>query len=235
MHDPQSKSYARWLKTDSGRAYKAKQIRYKKAALAIMWLESIKDELYTIASECEELEWAISDDETLLDVLDGDSEDIEEFRFMFADLSANCNRLHETLQDSYVTEHFDDFFVKILGDKYTVIGFDKYQEDYYGLTSYEQNWAQSESAKRLKRLTKDDLLSISGQCFGIALSIVDIRHTYDCLKSAFDLLKGDRVELLKNVKDIEAAYEAVENGADSYATNHFDNLLWRLPDKVWIA
>ena len=93
------------------RAEKARNFRYRRAALAIIQRDTIDDEMYNIASECSELEYAVEDDETLLDVFDGDTDEIREFRFMFSDLSDKCERLQSTLRDGYVTDHFDDFFV----------------------------------------------------------------------------------------------------------------------------
>ncbi len=47
------------------RAYKARQLRYRRAALTMLQRDSIDDELYNIANECAELEWVIGDDDTL--------------------------------------------------------------------------------------------------------------------------------------------------------------------------
>ena len=226
----------KWLKTDAGMAYSAKNMRYKRAALSMMQLDSIIDELYEISSECSELEWSVSDDETLLDALGGDSDDISEFRFAFSDLSSKCESLQGYLNETGVTEHFDDFFVGISGNHYKMIGYDSFREDYFSLTMLERGLAQSESGKRLMRLTKENLISISGQCFGVALAILDIRHSYGCLKAAFDILKGDRMELLKDIKGIEGAYE--ESQKEEFrgpATNRLDTMLCNLPDKVWVG
>ena len=232
----QEKARRRWLKTDAGMAHSAKNMRYKKAALGIMQYESIDNELYEISSECSDLEWTVSDDETLIDALGGDSDEVSEFRFVLSDLSSKCEQLQENLHESNVSEYFDDFFVGIMGNRYKTIGYDSHQEDYYGLSIFESDLAQTASGKRIMKLTKENMLSVAGQCFGVALAILDIRHSYGCLKAAFDILKGDRVELLKDVKSVEESYEeAAHEGFRGDATSRFEKMLWNLPDLVWIA
>ena len=210
------------------RQEKARQLRYRKAALSLIQYDRLADELYNIASECDELTWAVDDDEMLLDVFDGDTDEIHEFRMMFADLSANCERLRENLSENYVTEHFDDFFVGSLGNTHKVIGYDSIEEDYFSLTSFEAGLAQGVSGKRLMTLTKEKMIAVSGQCIGVMICFLDLRHKYDCLKATFDLLRDDRAELIKGVKALEAAYEKAQ--ADKYdydAQRAFDDILWR--------
>ena len=78
-------AYQKWLKTDNGRAYKAKQMRYKKAAMLIYNINDITDELYTIQTECDEIRYFMDDDETLTAALDGDEEEAYEFKMLFMD------------------------------------------------------------------------------------------------------------------------------------------------------
>ena len=216
-------------------AQKARCLRYKKAALALVQRETIADELYELNNECSELEWAVEDDEKLLDVFDGDSDEIHEFRMMFTDLSIKCERLSQTLRDEYVTEFFDDFFVGSLGSSYSMVGYDYFEEDYFHLTKFEAELAESDSGKRLMGLTKKELIAISGQCTGIMISFLDVRHSYDCLRSTLDMLRDDRAELLKSVRGIEEAYEKTQKDDHDYAArSNYDDLLSRLPDIAWV-
>ena len=183
---------------------KARSMRYKKPALAMLTYEYLYDELYEISGECDEIRYFINDDDdTLLYALDGDEEEEYEFRMMFSDLSAKCERLADELNDSYAREYFDDFFTGILGDKYSVVVYDGYEEDYFGLSGYERHLAHTDSGKRLMRRSKEELLSIAGQCFGIALCMLDIRHKYDYLKSAFDILRDENTSVLMMVRAID--------------------------------
>lgn len=231
-------SYERWIRTKNGRAYKAKQLRYKKAALRTLNMEDISDELYAINSECDEIRYFMSDDDTLLDAMDGDDDEAYEFKMLFSDLSGKCEQLYEAIHDNYVNEHFNDFMVGILGNRYNCIGYDGFMEDYYALTGYEGDMAQNESGKRIMRLTKEETLSVAGQCFGIAISFLDVRHSYDYLKSSFCILKETNISILQVIKDIEVMYEkaaADEFYLSSESTKQFDYLVACLPDEVWLS
>ena len=217
------------------KAEKARNQRYKRAALALIQRDRLEDELDTIANECYDLEWAIDDDETLIDIFDGDTDEIHEFRMMFSDLSGKCERLQNCLRDWGVSKYFDDFFTGALGNAYSMVGYDGYEEDYFNLTRYEAEFAQSVSGKRLMVLTKEALIATAGQCFGVMMCFLDIRHSYECLKSTFDMLKDDRTELLKNVRTVEDAYEKTQDDPYNWdVRSEYDNLLSRLPDRVWV-
>jgi len=220
---------------ENRKAFKAKNLRYRRAALQLMRLDDLHDELDKISEECEELEWAVQDDEKLIDVFDGDTDEIVEFRMMFSVLSAKCCELIETLRGQYVTEHFDDFFVGALGGAYSMVGYDSFQEDWYGLTSFEAGLAQETSGKRLMKLTKENLIATAGQCVGVMMCFLEIRHSYDCLKSVFDALRDDRAELIGNVRTVEDLYDRMQEDPGNYSlSKQFDEALWRLPDRVWV-
>lgn len=218
------------------RAEKARNTRHRRAALAIMQRDTLEDELYAIQSECNDLEWAVEDDETLIDVFDGDADEIYEFRMMFSDLSAKCQRLYDRLSDECVNEHFDDYFVGALGSAYSMVGYDSVEEDYYHLTRYEAELAHGASGKRLMGITKERIIAVGGQCVGVMMCFLDIRHSYDCLKATLDLLRDDRAELLKNVRTFEDAYQKTQatDWRDREAVWEFDDLLSRLPSRVWV-
>jgi len=237
MSDRQNEqALKRWYATENGRAYKAKQMRYKKAAMQIYNIEQITDELYNISNECDEIRYFMSDDETLTSALNVDDEEAYEFRMLFMDLSAKCEKLDGILREEYVSEHFDDFLVGMLGNRFNTIGYDGYEEDYYNLTRYESELAQSESGKRALRLTKEQLLSTCGHCLGIVISFLDVRHSFDYLKASFDILKENNTSILKVIKDIEALYEkAVDDGFYGENKKLFNAYIEGLPDEVWLS
>ena len=217
---------------------KARQLRYKKAALARLNLDTIRDELSEISENCDNVRYFIEDDsETLLAALDGDEEEEYEFKMMFFDLSAKCDRLSEVLYDGYVTEYFDDFLVGVAGNRYELVGYDGYEEDYYSLASYDSEAGTKESGKRLMRLTKNELISTAGQVFGIVMSFLDITSCYDSLKAAFDILREDNTSYLKIIKEIDSVYDAADK--DGFypwdnSTKRFDELVDQLPDRAWL-
>lgn len=221
------------------KAEKAKAMMYKKAALAELNIETIVNELEEICVDCDEVEYFMSDEESLIDALDGDEETEYEFKMMFCDLAAESEHLFDTLNENYITEHFNDLFVGIMSkgfDCYEIVGFDSYEEDYFHLSSFETNWAKNESAKRLKRLTKDELLSVCGQCFGIAMSYINVKFKYDHLKATFDILKGENGAILKAVKEIERLYNDMfdDDYINREAENKFNKYLNHLPERIWI-
>lgn len=217
------------------KAEKARNLRYRRPALAMMRRDSIVDELWEISEECESLEYAIEDDEKLEEAFDGDSDEIHEFKMRFSDLTYRCDRLREALCENEVNEHFDDFFVGLLGRAYEVVGFDHFEEDYFNLTRFESQFANETSKKRLMSMTKEQLIATAGQCVGTFVSFLDVRHEYDSLKSTLDILRDERAEVMKSVKSISEAWEKLqENQFNRDAARHYEALLERLPDIAWV-
>jgi len=215
-----------------------RNLRYKRPALATLGYEFMSDELYEIGSACSDVQWfAENDSETLLNALDGDDEAEWEFRMAFSDLQGKVEELDNAFRDSDVREYFDDCTVALIGNRYKTLGFDMEQEDYFSMTSYEQDLACTESGKKLMRRTKTEMLSIIGQCLGIVIAFLDIQQSYDYLRATFDILKDENTSLLKIIKDIDTAYDAAnkENFYEWYpASKHFDALLCNLPDRIWL-
>jgi len=214
---------------------RAETLRYKRAALQLAQRDNLLMEIEEISETCENLAWSVGDDEKLHDVFDGDTDAIHEFRFRFSDLSARCSRLYEELREGYVTEHFDDFFVGTLGNRYKTVGYDTLEEDYFELTRYQAEVAQTVSGKRLMVLTKETLIAVAGQCFGVMLSFIDVRHQYDCMKSVLDALHDERAELLRNVRDFNTIYNNwQDNIYNMKLLNEFDSVVSRFPDRCWV-
>ena len=219
------------------RRLKSKNLRYKKSIAAGLNINEINDELYEIGSECENARYAVDNDEVLIEACDGDEEEAYEFRMMFSDLSGDCERLQNILNDEYVTEYFDTFFSRIADSSVTLLGFDCYEDDYYALCGYDSCLAKTESQKKLMRLTKEEIISTASQCFGVISAFLSIRYRYDYLKSALDVLNKGNGAYLEAIKGIEEAYEDVQRYRDSYnseAEKRFDKLISALPERIWI-
>ena len=154
---------------DETKQEQARSLRYKRPALALMGWETITSELSEIQSACDDVSYSMSAD-SILDAFDGDEERAWEFQMAFADLSAKCEQLSNCLYDhDELSEYFDDCTVALIGNRYKSIGYDDYEEDYYQLTNYEEELAQSEAGKRVCRWTKKDMLTNIGQCMGPSL------------------------------------------------------------------
>ena len=208
-----------------------------------MGFEFLRVELDDIRDACDTIHWwTDQDDETLLNALDGDDEDVWEFKLAFSHLEAKADELFETIHELCRYEDdfgqvYDDCTVALIGNRYQTIGYDGFEEDYYSLTGYELGLAQTESGKRLMRRTKAEIISIIGQCFGILIAFLDLRQQYDYLKATFDILRDENTSMLQQVREIDAAYKALvtaDLSARSEAEKKFDRLLSALPDRVWM-
>ncbi|MCI9677961.1 MAG: hypothetical protein HFF77_03160, partial [Oscillospiraceae bacterium] len=75
------------------------------------------------------------------------------------------------------------------------------------------------------------------QCVGILVAFLDLRQQYDYLRATFDILRDENTSLLKQVQELNDAYEAAAEarfhpGTD--ASRRFDRLLSALPDRAWV-
>lgn len=223
---------------------RTRDMRYKRPALASLGYDAMRTELWAIRDACEDIHWFTDqDDDTLLNALDGEEDEVWEFKLAFADLEAKADRLEWVIGDYYgwdgsrLGDIYDDCTIALIGDRYKVLGYDFVEEDYFSLTAYDEKLAQTEAGKRLMRRTKADLLSTIGQCMGILLAFLDLRQQYDYLKATFDILRDENTSLLQTVKEINAAYDAVAVDwwhRPQEAVRRFDALLENLPDRVWV-
>ena len=210
----------------------ARDLRYKKPMLEQLNYNGICDVLWDIQSKCEELLYIDqSDRDLLLNAMDGDEDEVEEFRMTFADISANCERLIGVISDAYIEENFDAFLVTANGGFYKTVGYDSYEEDYFALIGYEPELAQSEAAKRIMRLTKQEIVSLARTVFGVIAAYTDLVQHYDKLEAVYNIVKGENAELLSAVKRIDEAYERYIETQDVSA---YDKVLYRLPDRAWL-
>lgn len=225
------------------KAARTRELRYKRAALASMGFDHIRDELDEMRDTMATIHWwTDQDDETILNALDGDEDDAWEFKMAFSHLEARADQLFETIYELCRYEDdfgqtYDDCTVALIGNRYRTIGWDGFEEDYYALTGYESDLAQTEAGKRLMRKTKAEIISTVGQCFGILIAFLDLRQQYDYLKATFDILRDENTSMLQQVKEIDAAYQAMVTADWVERPNlekRFDRLLAALPDRAWV-
>lgn len=218
---------------------KAKALRYKKPIVKEINLDFIQQELWDMIEECENVRYYFdSDDDTLLNALDGDEDEESEMKMMFCDLCAECERMQEDLSVTYIPQYFDDFFVAIgAGDcGGGLLGWDSYEQDYFGIDLMDST-VEKESRKRLSRLTKQEMIEAAHACFKVYMAYMGLRSRYDSLKAAMDILKDENTGYLKVVKQIEEAYNKAE--LDNFyrwkeSTIEFDILINCMPDMAWI-
>lgn len=216
---------------------KARNLRYKKAIAKEVNIDKIREDLYDIMEECDNVRYYFEgEDETLLNALDDNEEEFE-FKMMFSDLSAECEQMQEDLHWEYIPEHFDDFFCAA-STREELIGWDQYEGDYFGLgSSYTEECARQEARKRMQRLTKEELMQTAQICFRIFRAYIGIKGRYESLKAAFDILRDENTGYLQMIKELNALYEAAENEDFVYwgeTTKKFDKILEALPQRAWL-
>ena len=198
------------------RAYKAKQLRYKKPIAKEMNLDAIQSELWDMIEVCSDIHWYDNDEESLVNALDGDEDEAYEFKMAFSDLEARA---------SYWGGYW---------------GYDEHEGDYYGLEPYEYSWAEDEAARKIMKLTKKQILEVVGQCLKIAHAYMAIRYRYDCLEAAIEILRGTNMECIKIVKGIEEQYFIADRSSEGFKWRNnpevikFNNMLLEVPQEYWI-
>lgn len=221
---------------------KARLMRYKKPIVKNLNITIITEELYNIQNECENIRWYVdTDDETLINALDGNEDEAYEFKMMFGDLCAECDRMYSDLTTEWVPDCFDSFFVGIgAGEDFGgILGYDSYEQDYFGLSCTDE-FAEDESRKALRRLTKDELIAASRQCFRIYQSFMALTYRYDCLKAAMDILKDQNTGYIQMVKQIEETYGKAEKASKGFRydfvkeVRELDRLIKNMPQEAWI-
>ena len=111
--------------------------------------------------------------------------------------------------------------------------------DYIPLDSWETQRAEEEAGKKLRRLTKDQILETAGVCLRIARQYLALQYRHDCLSAAFDIIKGRHEGLLQLVKYIDETYELAEKETDGFkymfgdAVHALDRALSGLPERLW--
>lgn len=221
--------------------FKAKQLRYKKPIAKNLNLDSLTQDLWDIQEACEEVHWYTDSDDgndSLINALAGDEDEAYEFKMAFSDLCAECERMIEDIQEEWVPECFDIFFVAAGADD--LLGWDSYEQDYYGISQYESGLAENDSRDRLKRMTKDELIDASRQCFKVYQAYIGLRNRYDSLKAAIDILRDQNTGVLQAVKEIEKLYDATQEKQGNYAEyskewKEFERCTDALPQEAWIA
>ena len=208
------------MTAEEKRAEKAKALRYKKPIVTGLTLEAIKDRLYEMQGECYDVQYAIDGDDgdEILSAMLGDEEEAYQFKMAFSDLSAECERFREDLEDwewqDYLGEYYDLFMVNgNVADEFGgLAGWDSFEGDYFGLQDgYIEGYALKEAHEKLKKaLTKDKILDMFRLCMKVFTQYVGITYRYDCLKASMDILRQKNSEHLKSVKALNQIYDQAD-------------------------
>ncbi len=232
------------IDAEETKRFKAKQLRYKKPIVKNLNMDSITQDLWDIQEECENVRWYTESEDgndSLINALAGDEDEAYEFKMAFADLCAECDRMREDIEEEWVPECFDIFFVAAeAGESWGgLLGWDSYEQDYFGI-SCDSSFAEDEAKKKLKQMTKEDLIAAARQCFKVYSAYIGLRNRYDSLKAAIDILRDQNTGYLQAVKEIEKLYEAASQDEWSRKDWSKESREWEqytdaLPQEAWIA
>lgn len=227
------------IDTEEMRRRKAKMLRYKRPIVKDLNLERITEALWDIQEACEDIRWYTDSEDgtdSLINAFDGDDDEAFEFKMAFGELCAECEQMRGDLGEEWVPECFDLFFVGVGAGSWFggLQGYDEYEQDYFGISSFEA-WAEDEAKKKLKRMTKDELIAAARQCFKVYQGYIGLSNRYDNLKAAIDILRNQNIGILQAVKEIEKLYEGVSE--DEWSRR--DAVAWKmytdtLPQEAWI-
>lgn len=220
---------------------KARNLRYKKPIAKSMNLDYIRDQVYEMGETISEVQWFIDDDDNLVNALNGDEDEAYEFKMAFADLAAELEQFEEDLNEAYGLDCFDELFPAAGADFFGgYLGYDSYENDYFGLLPYEYEWAEGEAEKHICRMTKKELLGAVGACLKVYTSYTALQYRYDCLEASLRILQERNLGKLKLVKAIEEQYERaeLESGHFRYRygeeVSKLDKMLEQLPQEYWL-
>lgn len=232
------------IDAEETKRFKAKQLRYKKPIVKNLNMDSITQDLWDIQEECENVRWYTESEDgndSLINALAGDEDEAYEFKMAFADLCAECDRMREDIEEEWVPECFDIFFVAAeAGESWGgLLSWDSYEQDYFGI-SCDSSFAEDEAKKKLKQMTKEDLIAAARQCFKVYSAYIGLRNRYDSLKAAIDILRDQNTGYLQAVKEIEKLYEAASQDEWSRKDWSKESREWEqytdaLPQEAWIA
>ncbi len=233
-------------KSEEYKAQLAKQLRYKKPALADMDYGLMIETLQEIQDACIDIHDTVADDEKFLAALDGDDEEAFEFKIAFADLEGDCYKLIDALSSHHLyrdqseaEQEYNDCTVYLVGDLYNIVGFDAAEEDYFKLTSWEREYATEDAGKRLMRKTKAEMLNTISFNMRLFLGYYELKQRYDHLKATIEIVKGSNQSLIDQIRKIEDAYQKANTASAGFQypcdeARALDALIDMLPDRFWV-
>lgn len=198
---------------------------YKKSCLAegLSW-DNITDWLYEIGED--------GDPYGYEDV--SKSGYYNDYKELFDELSAGAYDMYNALTNEYtysLRDIWDDYTVALLGELFTVYGYDAAECDYFKLSDdYEEELAVREAEKRLMRFTKAELIRNFQRVLKMIVMFLDLKCSHDCLMAVVEEL-NEKGALLERKNDrINALYMDLtgKNG------EQFDMELRNIPPRMWV-
>ena len=233
------------MTTDELKREKARKLRFKKPICKNLNLYEMRNSVSEMLEMCDEVRyWTDTENETLLNALDGNEEEEFEFKLMFSDLSAELERFSEDIYSRWYSpmdeteEVFDDILVSIGAGDYTggYLGWDSYEGDYFGLDVSDE-YITGEKAKKIKRMTKDQMIEAYSYVLKTVYAYIGLCDRFTSIRAALDILRNQNVTYLKEVKRIEelhAQCDALGWWHHGPEQRELDRLLSALPQEAWL-
>ncbi|MBQ8965881.1 hypothetical protein [Ruminococcus sp.] len=161
-----------------------------------------------------------------------------EYKDQFDELAAGAYTMWERLSEydycggeyNEYCEIWDDMTVNLLGELYTVYGFNPAELDYFKLSGFEETLAMQEAEKRLMRLTKQQLIRNFRKVLMTLVMFFDLKAAHDCLTSIVEELDEKGALLERKNERINALYSDL-TGKSGEA---FDEEIAHLPPRMWV-
>lgn len=157
-----------------------------------------------------------------------------EYKDEFDELAGGAWSMYEQLMSYEIgglRDVWNDMTVGLLGDLFTVWGYDAAELDYFKLTEcYEEEVAQREAVKRLERLTKRELISSFRKVLMTIVMFYDLKAAHDCLTSIVEELDEKGALLERKNEHINALYKDL-TGKNA---EKFDEEIKNLPQRMWV-
>lgn len=193
---------------------------WRKSMLEKLNLSTIEDMLQEIFDDGDECGYDCDTDGSYYD----------DYKDQFDELAGAASELFDAMREYEIEENWDDMTVSLMGEVYTVLGYDEVELDYYHLLSYEEDWATNEAAKRIMRLTKADMLRLFRKVLCTLMLFYDVKAAHDCLVSIVEEL-DERAALMKRKEDeINWLYKDLTGKNEE----QFDALIETLPQRMWV-
>ena len=253
----------------------ARDTRWKVPSMQILGYYEMWSELQKMREALDDIHWFVEQgDETFLNAVEYDDEEENAFRIAFSELESHAESVNEMFNKyernarficlmtqkeaddfddadtaQYTTcRKFDDCTVALLGERYNygMMGYDAFQEDFYALDENDEVNATDAAKKRLMRLGKRDMLDLMGQSLSIVLAFNDFRVSYTLMVQTFQLIRGENLETLNAMREINRMYDEVDKAiryqkerdfyeqGDKLLIARFDGLLESLPERMWV-
>ena len=119
-------------------------------------------------------------------------------------------------------------------DDLAVYGSEIGEGDYTPLWGWTEEYHRKTAEARVKALTKDKIIELTGDVLWLLRNYWDISQRYYLLAGIFELVRDEACHELDTVKEVEKAWAAWNEQRCAGAEADLDHQTAQLPDNVWL-